>query len=147
MHVVQLAVGDVDEAGNTAAQIEQRVHLHRSLGGSEMCPGEERQAQIDGRRVQGIDRIRQRQPQVFVGVELARLRNQSLRKIGVDAPVARLVGVGQCGAVHRRAEAHMVELVGLRRQTRLDVAQTFPVCQLCKGHMAFSRSTTNLTGQ
>ena len=32
VHVVQLAVGDVDEARNAAAQIEQCVHLHGGLG-------------------------------------------------------------------------------------------------------------------
>jgi conjugal transfer/entry exclusion protein len=31
VHVVQLAVGDVDEARNAAAQIEQCVHLHGGL--------------------------------------------------------------------------------------------------------------------
>ena len=31
MNIVQLAVGDMDEAWNVAAQIEQRVHLHGGL--------------------------------------------------------------------------------------------------------------------
>ena len=37
MNVVQLAVRDVNEARDVAAQIEQRVHLHRGLGRSEKC--------------------------------------------------------------------------------------------------------------
>ena len=68
MDVVQLAVGDVDEARNTAAQVEQRVHLHRRLGRAEVRPREDRQAQIDGRGIQRINRVRQFQAQVLAGM-------------------------------------------------------------------------------
>ena len=40
MDIVQLAVGDVDEARDVAAQIQQCVHLHRGLGRAEMRPWE-----------------------------------------------------------------------------------------------------------
>ena len=49
MHVVQFAVRDMDEAGDVASQIEQRMHLHRRLGGAKQGPREERQTQIDAR--------------------------------------------------------------------------------------------------
>ena len=39
MNVVQLAVRNVDEARNVAAQVEQRVHLHRGLGRTKMPHG------------------------------------------------------------------------------------------------------------
>lgn len=38
VNVVQLAVRDVNEARDVAAQIEQRVHLHRRLGGAKVRP-------------------------------------------------------------------------------------------------------------
>ena len=46
MDIVQFPVGDVDKTGNTAAshrdflwsQVEQRMHLHRRLGGTEINP-------------------------------------------------------------------------------------------------------------
>lgn len=44
--VVKLAVADMDEAGNIAAQIQQRMQLDGRLGGAERCPGKYRQAQI-----------------------------------------------------------------------------------------------------
>ncbi len=78
--IVQLAVGDVDEARNAAAQIQQRVHLHRRLGRAEVRPREHRQAQVDGRGVQRVDRVGQFQAQVFAGVELSGLRNQRCAK-------------------------------------------------------------------
>ena len=59
MHVVQLAIGDMDKAGNAAAQVEQRVHLDRRLGCAEMRPGKDRQTKIDGRRVERTHRVRQ----------------------------------------------------------------------------------------
>src|SRR5215204_1105004 len=73
VNVLQLAVRDVDEARDVAAQIEQRVHLYRRLGGAKVRPWKQRQAQVDGGRVQSIDRVAQFQAQAFVGVKLARL--------------------------------------------------------------------------
>ena len=52
----------------------------------------------------------------------------------MDPPVASLVGVGQRVARDRPAHAHVVELVALRSQTDLDVAQTLPAGQLREGH-------------
>jgi hypothetical protein len=43
--LLRLAVGDVDEAGDIAAQIQQRVLLDGRLGGAKRCPGKHRQAQ------------------------------------------------------------------------------------------------------
>ena len=57
---------------NVAPQVEQRVHLHRRLGGAEVRPRKDRQAQSDGRRVQGVDGIGQVQPQFFVDVQRPR---------------------------------------------------------------------------
>ena len=68
MNVVQLAIRDVDKTRNVAPQVEQRVHLHRRLGGAEVRPRKDRQAQSDGRRVQGVDGIGQVQPPFFVDV-------------------------------------------------------------------------------
>lgn len=134
--IVQLAVGDVDEARYVAAKIKQRVHLHRRFGAAKMCPREHRQAQVDGGRVQRIDAVVQVHSKVFAGVQGSRLSNQALGEIGMDAPVARLVGISQCGAPDRLTKAHVVELAALRRQACLDIAQALAVRQLCEGHHA-----------
>src|SRR5260370_37090392 len=78
VNVVQLAVRDVDEARDVAAQIEQGVHLHRRLGGAKMRPWKQRQAQVDGGGVQSVDCIGQLQSEAFVGIKLPRLGNQPL---------------------------------------------------------------------
>jgi hypothetical protein len=110
------------------------VHLHRCLGRAEMRPGEHRQTQIDGRRVERIDRIGQVQSQALAGVKLPGLGDQPLSKFRMNTPVARLVGIGKRRAPHRFAEAHVIELRHLYRQAGFDVAQTLPVSQLCKRH-------------
>ena len=78
MNVVQLAIRDVDKTRNVAPQVEQRVHLHRCLGGAEVRPRKDRQAQSGGRRVQGVDGIGQVQPQFFVDVQRPRLGDEPL---------------------------------------------------------------------
>ncbi len=57
MNVVQLAVRDMDETRYVALQVEQCVHLHSRFGGTEVRPRKDRQAQSDGRRVQGVDGV------------------------------------------------------------------------------------------
>jgi hypothetical protein len=134
MNVVQLAVGYVDEARDIAAQIKQRVHFHGSFRRTEVRPGEHRQAQIDGRRVQCVDSTRQLHTQTVASIEAPGLRNQPLGKRSIDPPVTGFVGIGQRGTTNRLAKAHVVELGGLRRQTRLYVAQALPVRQLGECH-------------
>jgi len=59
-----------------------------------------------------------------------------LRQLGIDAPVAALVGFCQGGTPNGRAEAHGVELGGLCAETGFDVAQALAIGQLRKGHGA-----------
>src|SRR5438445_13856246 len=63
IHVAQLAVADVDEGGDRAAQVQQRVQLDGRLGGSKRRPVEQGQAQIDGAGVQRVDRVVQLDPE------------------------------------------------------------------------------------
>ena len=55
-------------------------------------------------------------------------------EVRVDAPVAHLVGVGECVAGNPAPDAHVVELGTLRPEAGLDVAQALPTGQLAKGH-------------
>jgi hypothetical protein len=70
----------------------------------------------------------------FGGVKQPCLCDQHLRKVGVDAPVVRVVGVGQSGFAHATAKAHMVELCLYGAEAGLDVAQTFAIGQLGEDH-------------
>src|SRR5579863_5234271 len=55
-------------------------------------------------------------------------------RIGEDAPVARLVGVGQRAARNRTANAQVIQLSTERAQARFDVARTLAIRELRKGH-------------
>ena len=89
------ARGDEQHSGDIAAQVEQRVQLHRRLALAELGPGEQGQAQIDHCRVQGVHRLVQLDAEGLGRVERAGRRDQPLGEVGSDPPVAHLVGVGQ----------------------------------------------------
>lgn len=57
------------------------MEFDRALVLAKARPGEERQAQIDGGRVEGIDRMRQFQTEAVLGVELAGCLDQAEGKI------------------------------------------------------------------
>ena len=60
--------------------------------------------------------------------------DQGLGEICVNAPVAHLVGVGECVAGNPAPDANMIKLRTLCTQAGFDVVQAFPIGQLTKGH-------------
>ena len=113
VYVAQLAIADVDESGDRTAQVQQRVQLDGCLGGSKRRPVEQAQTQIDGAGVQRIDGVVQLDPERVARIELARATNQQRGEVRPDAPVARFVGVGQRGALDRRAKPIAYSLLAL----------------------------------
>lgn len=65
---VRLAVGDVNETGNGAAQIEPRMQLDGSLGLAKRHPWIDRQAQVDGGGTERIHGRIQIHAKRFVGI-------------------------------------------------------------------------------
>ena len=124
----------MDKARDVAAQVQQRVQLDGRLGRTEASPREHRQAQIDRRGIQRIDGLGQIQPEGIVGIQPPCRADQALREVGIDAPIAPRVGIGQRVARDLAANAEMVELGGLRPQARFDVAQALAIGQLRKCH-------------
>lgn len=115
------AVADVDKRRDGAAQVEQRVQLDGGFGALEMGPREQCQAQIDGRAVQGIDGVLELDAEVLLRIQSASGVNQRLGEVGVDAPVAHLIGIGERVTGDGGAKAHVIELVLLRAQADFDV--------------------------
>jgi hypothetical protein len=134
IHVVHLRRCDPDKRGDGAAQIEQRVQLERVLGRLVARPGKQRHAQIDDGGVQGVHRVGQVQPQIFVAIEQPRLRDQDSGEVGIDAPVAAFVGIGQRAARHCAPNAQVIKPPVLRAQASDDVAQALAESQLGKRH-------------
>src|ERR1019366_8394921 len=132
--LVHLAITDVDEGGNVAAQIQQRVQLDGCLGQSERCPRKYRQTEIDGRRVERIDGLLQFDTERFLHIQTPGDADQALSEIGVDTPVARGVGIGQRVASHGRTNPEVIELGTLCAQAYLDVPKALPIGQLRERH-------------
>jgi len=132
---VHLAVADMDKHWDGAAQIQQRVQLDCSLGFSKWLPIELDQTKVDRRCVQRIHRVLQIQAnQVGVAVKFACALDQQGGYVGPNAPIARLVGVGQLRATHRVAQAHRVKFVRNGAKSHLDIAQALAPRQLGKRH-------------
>jgi len=111
------------------------MQLDGGLGLAKRCPRVNRQAQVDGGGIEGIDGRIQIDTQGFVGVQRARNADQVLGEIGIDLPRACRIGVGQRVARNRRTpKTHVVKPLGLCTQVDLDVAQGFATGQLRKGH-------------
>lgn len=68
----------------------------------------------------------------FPLVEAACLLDECMSKVGVDSPVANLVGVGQGVARNRAAKTHMIKLLRSCSQTRFDVSETLSIRKLRK---------------
>ena len=134
IHVVQLAIADIEERRNTAAQVQQGVQLDGRFGRAKRRPVKQTQAQIDGARIERVDGVVQLDTERVACVELAGAADQHGGQIEPDAPVARLVGIGQRGAFDRRAKSHRVEFGGVGGQADLDVAQALAPGELREGH-------------
>jgi len=123
------AIEDIKEAG-LRNEIVQNPYVVRfsicNLDGAfalaEYGPRKKRQTQIDRRRIEGIDGVLQFQSQVCVGVKSPGLGDEDLGKVGIDAPIASFVGVGQRVAGDLSSKTHVIEPAFHRSKTRLDIA-------------------------
>ena len=125
---------DADKTRDTATQVHQGVHFDGPLASAKSPPGEQRKTQIDGGGIQGVGALLQGQAEVLSGIELSGPAHQHLGEVGPDAPVSGLVGVGQGASGDSATDANMIELGLDGAQTRLRVAQTFPIGELGEDH-------------
>src|ERR1041385_6047710 len=88
VHLVNFAMCNDHNSWNVAAQVEQGVEFDRSFVFAKLGPGKERQAQIDSRGIERVNRLGQFDPEVVVYVEGAGASNQHVCNVGVDAPIA-----------------------------------------------------------
>jgi len=132
--LVNLAMCNDHNSWDVAAQIEQRVQFHRSFVLAKLSPREKCQTQIDGAGIECVNSLGQFDAEAVVRVEYPGAGNQHLRKVGVDAPIAHRVRMGQSVARDLAANAEMIELALLRAQASFDIAQTLPIGELREGH-------------
>lgn len=86
--IVQFAVGNTYKTRDIPTQIQQRMHFHRGLGSAKWSPGKQRQTEVYRGGVQCINGVFEIQSKIVFGIELSRLRDQPLCKLGVDSPIS-----------------------------------------------------------
>ena len=145
VHVGHLPGGNMDKTRDIATNIDQGVQLDGTLSSPELCPGKQRQAQIDGGGVEGVDRLVEVQTDVFVGIQPSRPGDEEGGQIGVDSPVAQFVGVGQRASRNAAANADVIKFFADGPERQLDVAETFAVGQLGESHAPELVATEELT--
>src|ERR1017187_7715782 len=101
-------------------QIEQRVHFDGSLLLAKLRPGKQRQAEIDGGRVQRVEAVIQFHAHGIARVKRSRDTDQYLCEVGEDAPVVGLVGQANRGPRKHRGKAEMIAFRTRRAETGLD---------------------------
>ena len=131
---MQFSVADMNEGGDVAAQIQQRMEFDGGLGLAEVGPGEHRKTQVYGGGVERVHGFVELDAEILVAVQTAGHVNQRLSEVGINAPVADLVGVGQGVSGDLGSNPDMIELALLGTQARLDVAQAFAIGELGKDH-------------
>jgi hypothetical protein len=107
LHIVHLAVADMDEGRNCATQVLNGVHLVGGLGVAKRCPVDHTQTKVDGCKVQGVDGGIQIQAHGFLRIKSEGSLDQSPRLSTVSAPFASVHGIGQCRACRNVAYAHV----------------------------------------
>ena len=135
VHLVHLAVADVNEAGNIAPQIQQGMQLDSRLGFAKRSPRVQRQTQIDRGCIQRVDHSVQVHAKGVVRIQRASHANQGLAQIGVELPRARGVCIGKGVSGDSRAtKTHVVQASSLGAKVDLNVAQALAVRELGEGH-------------
>ena len=134
IHVVKLAVADVNKGRNGPAKIQQRMQFDRRLGASETRPRKHAETKIDRRGIQRVDRRVQFGSQWFVGIQASSATDQLLRQGCVDTPVAVSVCIRQSTATNRAPKPQMVQQVRPGAQTIDRVSQAFSIGQLPEAH-------------
>lgn len=132
--LVDLATGDDDHSGNGAAKVQQGVQFDGRFAPAELSPRKQRQAQVDRGGIERVDGLIEFDAQRLLAVKAAGRLDQHLGEVGVDSPVAHLIGMGQSVAGDLTADAHVIKFGGLGSQTRFDVSETLSISQLGKRH-------------
>ncbi len=132
--LVHLAVANVNEGGIRAPEVQQGVRIDDCLGFVKRCRPDQAQAQNDGGGVNCVDCILEVEHKVLVQIKLASELDQYCRQVGPDSPVARLVSVGQSGAVNAVAKSDSVKIAQVSSKSHFDFSQAISPSQLFKIH-------------
>ena len=127
-------LGNPHETGDVAPQVQECVQLHRTLAATEFRPGEKRQAEVDGRGIQCVGGLLELSAEAIGLVQPPRPGDQDLSEVGVDAPVAVFVGIGERAPSDDAAKARVLKFLVKGMEADFDVSQALAIGQLSEGH-------------
>jgi len=134
VHIVNRGRCYDDHAWYVPFQIQQGVQLDSAFGLSEFRPREKREAQVDGRGVQGIRGLDKIDPGAFSRIQILGLFDKDLSEVPEDSPIPALVGVGQGASGDFSMDSGMIQFAFHGSQTGDDVSQAFSESQLSEDH-------------
>ena len=130
LHIVGLAVGNMDKSGDSALQIHESVQLNSGFTGTEQGPGKQRQTQIDGRGIQDLYRF----DQLVFAIQGLRMSDQDHGQVLINLPGTMGVGVGERAQRHVGFDAHMVAARSERLEGGRQISQAVPKGKLSEAH-------------
>ena len=134
LDIVHFSIGNVDEAGNVPAKIDQGMEFDGRFASPEFRPGKECETKIDGGGIEGVDGLIQLDGETIVSIEFASMGNEDVREVGIDSPVAILIGFGQRVACDGSSKAKVIEFGLDGIQAGFDIAQAVSVSELSERH-------------
>ena len=132
--IVNFSRGNDDDGRDVPMQIQKGVEFDRALAFSEFRPREQSQTQVDGRRIQGIDRLIQFDTERIGDVEFSGLFDKDLSKIGINPPISGLIGMSEGVAGDLPSNTQVIQSGLGCAQAGLNISQAFPIGQLGKCH-------------
>ena len=131
--IADFAVRQVRERWEIALVVEQEMKLDCAFGPHVPRPVKQRQAQLDGRRVERVERVLE--PKRLPPASRQTARCQQLIKDGlVQLPWPMLIGVGQGRALGRSTQAEVLEFSRARGQPAADLPEGLGLRQLAEEH-------------
>lgn len=133
MNVMNRSICNADEYWDWSGQVDLRVQFDGGLGSPEVCPRKHREAQVDGRGIDGIDHLFEIELVGIFGIQPTCLANENLSECFINMPVAELVSICQIGSCDVSSDAHGIKMSAVAK-TGFDIPQTLTECDLRESH-------------
>jgi len=110
------------------------MEFYCSFAFPELGPGEKCQTEVDGGRIQGIDRLVQFDTEGIGGVKFSGFCDEDLREVGINPPVPGLIGMGKGIAGDLSPDAQVIKFGLGCPKANLDISQAFAISKLGECH-------------
>lgn len=130
VHIMGLAIGNMDKSGDRALQIHHRVKFDGGLLLSKLGPWKQRKAQINGRRIQDFNRF----GHLIFAIQMLSLVDQYHGQILIDLPRSMRIGIGEGTEGNVGFNTHVVTPGSESTQGGGQIPQTISKGELSKAH-------------